>query len=118
MALIPEENGIRMQTLFYQNQIKYVPMAARKAEISDAELSMGKLLVDSMVRPCQPELYRDEYEDKLLAAIQRKVDGQEIVAAPQQHENNVINLMEALQRSLAQQGVKQPDRQPELAGVH
>lgn len=118
MALIPEENGIRMQTLFYQNQIKYVPMATRRAEVSDAELDMGRMLVDSMVRPYQPELYRDEYEEKLLVAIQRKVDGQEIVAAPQQRESNVIDLMEALQKSLAQQGVKQPERKPELVGVH
>ena len=118
MALIPEDNGIRMQTLFYQNQIKYVPMAARKTEVSDAELNMGKMLVDSMVHPYQPELYRDEYEEKLLAAIQRKVDGQDIVAAPQRRESNVIDLMEALQRSLAQQGLRTPERNPELAGVH
>ena len=118
MALIPEDNGIRMQTLFYQNQIKYVPMAARKTEVSDAELNMGKMLVDSMVHPYQPELYRDEYEEKLLAAIQRKVDGQDIVAAPQRRESNVIDLMEALQRSLAQQGLKTPERIPELVGVH
>ena len=118
MALIPEDNGIRMQTLFYQNQIKYVPMASRKTEVSDAELNMGKMPVDSMVHPYQPELYRDEYEEKLLAAIQRKVDGQDIVAAPQRRESNVIDLMEALQRSLAQQGLKAPERNPELVGVH
>jgi len=118
MALIPEDNGIRMQTLFYQNQIKYVPMAAKKTEVSDAELNMGKMLVDSMVHPYQPELYRDEYEEKLLAAIQRKVDGQDIVAAPQRRESNVIDLMEALQRSLTQQGLKAPERHSELVGVH
>lgn len=117
IALIPEENSIRMQTLFYQSQIKYVPMSARRTEVSEAELNMGKMLVDSMVRPYQPDQYRDEYEEKLLAAIQRKVDGQEIVAAPQRHESNVINLMEALQKSLAQQGVDQAERKPELAGV-
>lgn len=117
MALIPEENGIRMQTLFYKNQIKYVPMAGRRTEVSEAELNMGKMLVDSMVRPYQPELYQDEYEEKLLAAIQRKVDGQEIIAAPQQRESNVINLMEALQRSLTQRGVRLSDKAPELAGI-
>lgn len=117
MALIPEESGIRMQTLFYQSQIKYVPTASRRTDVSEAEINMGKMLVDSMVRPYQPELYKDEYEEKLLAAIQRKVDGQEIVTAPQQRQSNVIDLMEALQRSLAQQGVRQPEKAPELAGV-
>lgn len=117
MALIPEENGIRMQTLFYQNQIKYAPMASRHAEVSEAELNMGKMLVDSMVRPYQPALYRDEYEEKLLSAIQRKVEGKEIIAAPQQHETNVIDLMDALQRSLAQQEVKRSDAEAVPAGV-
>lgn len=94
-----------------------MPMSARRTEVSEAELNMGKMLVDSMVRPYQPDQYRDEYEEKLLAAIQRKVDGQEIVAAPQRYESNIINLMEALQKSLAQQGVDRAQRKPELAGV-
>ena len=56
------------------------------------------------------EKYRDEYEEKLVSAIQRKIEGQEIIAAAEP-QGNVINLMEALERSLAQQ-------QPQLAGVH
>lgn len=118
MALIPEENGIRLQTLFYQSQIKYVPMPTRRTEVSEMELGMGRMLIDSMIKPYQPELYKDEYEEKLLAAIQQKIDGQEIVAAPQQRESNVIDLMEALQHSLAQQGTPVPAQHHGMVSAH
>ena len=68
------------------------------------------MLVHNMIASYQPEQYRDEYEEKLLAAIQRKIDVQEIVAAAEP-QGNIVNLMEALEKILAQQ------RQPELSGV-
>lgn len=111
LALIPEPDGIRMQTLFYRDQIKRLPVEPRQGAVSEAEMQMGRMLVHSMIAPYQPEQYRDEYEEKLLAAIQRKIDGQEIVAAAEP-QGNIVNLMDALEKSLAQQG-----RQPELAGV-
>ena len=82
------------------------------------ELGMGRMLIDNMIKPYQPELYKDEYEEKLLAAIQQKIDGQEIIAAPQQHESNVIDLMEALQRSLAQQGTAVPAQHHGMVSAH
>ena len=110
LALIPEPDGIRMQTLFYRDQIKRLPVEPRQGEVSETEMQMGRMLVHSMIAPYQPERYRDEYEEKLLAAIQRKIDGQEIVAAAEPR-GNIVSLMDALEKSLAQQ------RQPELAGI-
>ena len=102
LALIPEESGIRVQTLFYRQQLRTSPFSAPQAQVTEAEMRMGKQLVQAMTRPYQPEDYRDEYEEKLLAAIQRKIDGQEITAAAEP-AHNVIDLMEALQKSLEMQ---------------
>lgn len=113
LALIPEENGIRVQTLFYRQQLRTSPFSAPQAQVTEAEMRMGKQLVQAMTRPYQPENYRDEYEEKLLAAIQRKIDGQEITAAAEP-ARNVIDLMEALQKSLEMQAGR---REPALAGA-
>lgn len=110
LALIPESDGIRMQTLFYRDQIKRLPIEPRVGAVSETEMQMSRMLVHNMIASYQPEQYRDEYEEKLLAAIQRKIDVQEIVAAAEP-QGNIVNLMEALEKILAQQ------RQPELSGV-
>ena len=44
LALIPEPEGIRMQTLFYRDQIKRLPVQPRQGEVSDAEMRMGRML--------------------------------------------------------------------------
>lgn len=111
LALIPEPDGIRVQTLFYQAQIRMFPRSSGKIEVSEDELHMGRLLVHSMIAPYAPEKYRDEYEERLIAAIQRKIDGQEIVAAAEP-QGGIADLMEALRKSLAQVKV------PEPTGVH
>ena len=110
LALIPESDGIRMQTLFYRDQIKRLPIEPRVGAVSETEMQMSRMLVHNMIASYQPEQYRDEYEEKLLAAIQRKIDVQEIVAAAEP-QGNIVNLMEALEKILAQQ------REPELSGV-
>lgn len=113
MALIPEEGGIRIQTLFFHNQIKAVPVQPRQTEVTEAEMNMGRMLVQAMVAPYQPEKYRDEYQEKLIQAIQQKINGQEIVAATEP-QGNVVDLMAALEKSIAMQ---QPTPQPQYSGV-
>ena len=50
----------------------------------------------------QPEKYKDEYYLKVKKAIKQKVSGNEIVEAKQEKQPvKIINLMEALQKSIA-----------------
>jgi DNA end-binding protein Ku len=46
--------------------------------------------------------YRDSYADKLMELIEAKVEGKEIVAPPEEETANVVNLMEALRKSVEQ----------------
>ena len=51
----------------------------------------------------RPENYDDEVRNRMLEQIQRKVDGEEITAAPAEApQTQIIDLMEALKASLAQ----------------
>ena len=68
------------------------------------------MLVHAMIQPYAPEKYRDEYEEKLVSAIQRKIEGREIIAAAEP-QGNVINLMEAL-------GGASPSSSLSWRGVH
>ncbi|HLQ36229.1 MAG TPA: Ku protein [Planctomycetota bacterium] len=45
--------------------------------------------------------YKDQYVDKLNKLIQMKIDGQEVVAAPDHEEPKILNLMDALKKSVA-----------------
>lgn len=67
---------------------------------------MAKALIESMVKPFEPSLYKDEYQERLRQLIEDKISGKEIVAAKPEAGGNVIDLMEALQRSIEQSGGK------------
>ena len=70
--------------------------------VQEAELTMAKTLINAMVQPFQPEQYHDEYKAKLWAIINKKIQGKEITAPAENIQVNVIDIMEALQQSLAQ----------------
>ena len=63
---------------------------------------MAKTLIESMTKPFDISAYHDEYQEKLQKAIMMKIDGNEIVAADTGKSENIIDLMEALQRSVKQ----------------
>jgi DNA end-binding protein Ku len=51
-----------------------------------------------------PENYEDEVKKRYQEAIQKKIEGQEVSAAPEQPKAQIIDLMEALKASLASKG--------------
>ena len=101
MAIIPREDSLLIATMFYEDDIKALPKGYAKPDISEAELTMAKTLINSMNTPFNPENYKDEYQEKLRRLIEDKIAGKEIVA-PKEEQRNVIDLMEALKASIEQ----------------
>jgi DNA end-binding protein Ku len=100
MAIIPREDGILISTMFYADDVKALQKQYSKPEVSEAELNMAKLLINSMDTPFDPTQYKDEYQTKLQELIERKISGKEIVAAESESPGKVIDLMEALKASV------------------
>ena len=70
---------------------------------------MARQLVSTLAGEFDPEKYHDEYREEVLALIERKAAGEEIVApAAPEEPAKVLDLMAALEASLARTGAKQP----------
>lgn len=102
LCLIPTDKGILVETMFFYDEVKEIPKEPAQPEISQPELDMAKMLINSMDKEFEPQLYHDEYQSRLREIIEAKINGQEVVMPPAENENNIINLMEALQISLKQ----------------
>jgi DNA end-binding protein Ku len=91
-----------------------------ESDVPDKEMEIARTLV-AQLTPEKFDLseYKDRYEERLQKLIEAKVAGQEIVAAPEEEPAPVINLMEALQKSLQEaQAAAKPAKQvaPGTAG--
>ena len=107
LAIIPREDGILISKMYYEDEIKDLPKSYNKPEIIDAELTMAKALINSMVTPFNPAEYKDEYQVKLRELLETKIAGKDIVASKSEEPSNIINLMDALKASIEQNKVKQ-----------
>lgn len=101
MAIIPREDGILIATMYFEDEIKSLPKTYNKPEVSQQELSMARTLINSMDTPFDPAAYHDEYQVKLRQLIEDKIAGKEVVAPSSGGTDNVIDLMDALQASIA-----------------
>ncbi len=109
MAIIAREDGMLISTMFYADEVKELQKQYQKTEVSEPELNMAKLLINSMDTPFDPSKYSDEYQTKLRGLIETKISGKEIVAAEAESAVKVIDLMEALKQSVEK---AQKDKEP------
>lgn len=113
LALVPDDKGIMLQTLYFQDEVKELPEETDHPKLADAELDMAKQLVQSMTKPFDPAEYHDEYQEKLRDLIANKIAGKEIVEEKDSEQPaNIINLMDALKQSLQQQEDAAPEKKP------
>ena len=104
----PTADGVLvMEQLHYANELKSaadVPIP--ETTVKDTELKLAKQLIDQTATDeFHPEKYHDQVRDRVLQAIQAKVDGQEITAEPAERApTKIIDLMEALKASIAKGG--------------
>ncbi|HEV8334843.1 MAG TPA: Ku protein [Candidatus Polarisedimenticolia bacterium] len=99
----PVEDGLVMQQLLYAAEVRSIQeIDIPKGEVKEAELKLAQQLIDQSASDTfNPAAYADEVRGRIEAAVQRKVEGQEITMAEvPEGGGQVIDLMEALRASL------------------
>jgi DNA end-binding protein Ku len=99
----PVEDGLVMQQLLYADEVRSIKdIEIPPTDVKDAELKLAKQLIDAQASDTfDPGAYTDDVRARVEAAVQKKVEGQEITMldAPEAGAQ-VIDLMEALRASL------------------
>jgi len=76
----------------------------KKSKVAAKEVEMAEQLIDSLTTEFDPDAYHDEYREQLLALIERKAEGKEVLTAPETEEPKPTaapDLMSALEESIA-----------------
>jgi DNA end-binding protein Ku len=112
MVVRPLEAVLSMTALKYPAEVREPSVVADEVaspELKKQEIDLTRSLLEAFVQPdFDLAQYRDEYVEKLRQLIEAKVEGKEVVA-PAQHETpQVINLMEALKKSIASASKQAP----------
>jgi len=106
----PDEGMLVMSVLHYPKRVKSADAFREELtqeKLGKAELNLTKTLIDASVIPeFDFESYKDAYVENLSKLIQLKIDGQEIVQAPDLEEPKILNLMDALKKSVAEAGAR------------
>jgi DNA end-binding protein Ku len=108
-ALEPRDNRILLTTLRTHEDIvtaRDVGGIAKLPRPDRRMLEIAEKIIEQQEGTFDPSTFKDRYEDAVRALIARKKRGQKVTTAPpvEKDEGKVVDLMEALRRSLAGQG--------------
>jgi DNA end-binding protein Ku len=112
--------GLVLQQLLYKDEVRsFDEVDLAKVDVKEQELKLAKAIVEQISHDdFKPEQYEDDVKKRINEQIQRKVEGQEIQAAPEQPQTQIIDLMEALKASLANREKGTPQAAPAHAPLH
>ncbi|MEO5657484.1 MAG: Ku protein [Nitrospiria bacterium] len=106
LALLrPMGQALIMETMFYQDEVRAMDRIdewGAMPSLAAREIEMAVQIVNNLTAPFDPSAYRDEHRERLMEVIRKKVEGEQIDAAPGRPTGQVIDLMEALQASIQQ----------------
>ena len=101
-ALRGQEGTLMLETLFYPDEVELERgVDLGKVNIDARELDMAFKLIDLLRKPFEPEEYHDHYREALAELIDAKLEGKEVVTSPPPKDTKVIDLADALARSVA-----------------
>lgn len=104
VALGPQDNGFRLTTLRYANEVRSANPyfeEIKNGDVDPKQLQLAKQLVEQYTDEFDPAEFNDRYSDALLEVVKAKIDGSEPVIVQEQEAEKVINLMDALKQSLS-----------------
>ena len=102
------DHGLTLHTMYYQNEIAAVEGYGKTYDVKlkPEEVKLADQLIESLSAPFKPEAYKDEFQERLNELIEAKLKGKTITVAPKRVKAPVIDMMQALKKSLAEHGAK------------
>jgi DNA end-binding protein Ku len=100
----PKEDALVLETLFLAEDVRSqaeIDEAVEGIEVSEPELDLARQLIDSLVGEWEPADLQSEYRENLREMLEAKLAGEEITAPEPVAEAPVVDLMEALKKSVA-----------------
>jgi DNA end-binding protein Ku len=100
----PKGDALVLETLFLAEDVRSqaeIDEAVEETEVNEPELQLARQLIDGLVGDFEPEALHSEYRDNLRQLLEAKLKGEEIAAPEPVPEAPVVDLMEALKKSVA-----------------
>jgi DNA end-binding protein Ku len=107
----PIEDSLALETLFFAEDVRSrseIEEAVEETEVKGPELELARQVIESLVGEWDPEDFENEYRRDLRAMLDAKLAGQEIAQPEPAPETPVVDLMEALRRSVAEASERKP----------
>jgi DNA end-binding protein Ku len=107
-AIRPSDGVLTLTTMRFADEV--VPprelddvLSSEPPAVGKKEVEMAEKLIESLTTEFDPSAYRDEYREELLAMIERKAEGKELISPPAEEEQptRTPDLMAALEQSIA-----------------
>jgi DNA end-binding protein Ku len=107
----PYHNGIILHTLYFPAEVRAIAEYGKTESMTlqKPEIALAEQFIQQLTAAFNPEQYKDEYQERVLALVETKRAGQVIAGQPQKAKlAPVIDLMEALKKSIADRGAAPP----------
>lgn len=104
VLLRPFGEGLVMQELRYADEVKpFSEVPLGEGEVKEAEMKLAVALIEQITSEAfKPEKYKDEVRERVMALIEKKVQGETVTVTPEAApQGQIIDLMEALKASLS-----------------
>jgi DNA end-binding protein Ku len=119
VAVRPQKKGLVMYTLHHDAEIRSIDQVEElnsvPAKVKPEEMKLAKQVIATFDAELNLKDYKDEYKEGLRRIIDAKIAGEEVVAPEVQEPPKVVDLMEALRRSL--NSVSADKKKPAKAGI-
>ena len=102
VAIRARAHGLTLHTMYFKNEVREVSEYGHdEAEVKPQELKLAKELVANLTAHFNPDQHHDEYQARVQALVEAKLKGKKAPIAAERKPAPVIDMMEALKRSLA-----------------
>jgi len=105
VAIRPEGDVLALETMFFADEVRSpsqeLPRIPDDADITDREVSMAHVLIETMESEWDPGRFHDTHREKVEALIEEKSQGKVITTPKSAPAPKIVDLMEALQASIS-----------------
>ena len=117
----PRDNGITVHTMYFQNEIRQVPGYGEKPKdlhLKPQEIKLAEQLIETLSEDFNPKQYHDTFQDRLRELVQTKQKGRTFTERSAARHGKVINMMDALKKSLRESDETGKRRSASKGTVH